>query len=189
MTKGPKPRTVVHIKHSGLSELLDRPGGLARQQAIAQATKNVEAMRGTFIETLGGLIDRLCLVAEPGRAPNASRLAELEALANQVITLAGTYGFAHLTEATMRLCDLLMALSGRNIMLEDALALHVQAVRLFSPANAPMTDDAANMVLQELRRVLVHFRIGIGPSTVRTLPTQDAAAKGQKAAPAARTVH
>ena len=182
MTK-PKSRTIVHTRHSRLAELLDRPGGMGRQQAIAQATQNVEAMRGTFMKTLAGLIDRLCQVAEPGRAPDASRLAELEALANQVITLSDTYGFLHLTEATMRLCDLIVALAGRNIMLEDALALHVQAVRLFSPANAPMTDEAANVVLQELRRVLTHFKIGVGPS--RMQPARPA----ETTAPSPQSIH
>lgn len=190
MIKKPTSRTVVHIKHSKLSELLDRDGGIARQQAIARATQNVEAMRATFMERLGELIDRLATVAEPGRAPDASRLAELEALANQIITLSGTYGFTHLTEATMRLCDLIVALMARNTVLEDALALHVQAVRLFAPANPPMTDGAAHVVLQELRRVLAHFDIAVGARENRSSPARDTlAGHGEGTAHPPQTMH
>lgn len=148
-----------------LGEIVDRPGGMTSQQAVAAASRNVEAMRGEIMGALDELVDQLATAAQ--LAPGVERLSLLELLANQIITLAGTYGLHFLAETSKRLCDLAMALEGRDGTQEAALVLHIRAVRLFSPRNPPLAVPAAQGVLSELHKVLHHLNVQRMPATGR----------------------
>lgn len=161
-----KPKVVTYRPANRLADLVVRRGGVSRAAAIEAAERNVEAMRESFLAILDELVAELEVAAMPGRSEAAARLAEIEKIANRIITLAGTYGLAHLTEAAKRLCDLILGLPAHGLALEEAIALHVRAVRLFRPGNIPPEPQAAHTVLQELHRVLEHFGIAVPPEPV-----------------------
>ena len=142
-----------------LATLVDRPGGKWRDEAIAAAARNLEAMRETSLLAIGGLIDELDPPrAKPGAA-TTQRLAGVERAGNQIITLAETFGLAALAEACKRLCDLAYALRESGDCPSRPLAVHVGAIRLLAPGPRQLDDASARLVLDELGKMHVHFGI------------------------------
>lgn len=142
-----------------LSRMVTREGGVHRDIIIARAAANVEAMREEFMDVLYGLIEQLAQLAADTGQPAMQRLEAIEQLGDQIITLSGTYGLVSLQEAAMRLCDLTMALIARQEMIQDAVIIHINAVRLFGPRNDVSDAATAAKVLSDLRRVQKHFNI------------------------------
>lgn len=148
-----KPVLKTFAAPSRLSKLVDRPGGLQRQLAIAQAARNVEELRAHFMPVLAELVEQL-VDASLDITLDQERLLRLERIANRIITVAGTYGLGSLEEAAKRLCDLLQIFENRQTVMPEILRIHVDAVRLFSPMAAPCDDAAAAKILSELKAVL-----------------------------------
>jgi len=149
------------VPSTRLSRLVDRDGGLWRDQAIGEAARGLAVLRERFFDILMGLIKDAEDAALPAPEMLQDRLCRLQRLANQIINLAGTFGLAALGEAAKRLCDLTSALKERDTELDDAILIHVQALRLFAPRAAYPGPEAASAILAELRRVLHHFEIPI----------------------------
>lgn len=136
-----------------LSVLVMRDGGLWRAEAIAAAERNVESIRERSLAALDGLVEEICAAAAPELAldPYCDRL---ERIANQIITLSGTYGLFHLCDAAKRLCDLLTIVRDRRELLRPPLEVHLSAIRLFAPHNPPPADESARSILRQLEKVL-----------------------------------
>jgi len=148
-----------YIAPSRLATLVDRPGGKRREEAIADATRNLESVRGSsmdVIEELVAEIERRC--GNCVTAPLAERPA-IEYVANQIITLAGTFGLLPLSEACKRLCDLVSAAEMRPELLARPLAIHARAIRLLAPKSVALDATSAMLLLSELRKVLEHFGV------------------------------
>lgn len=164
MSEKPTPQTIVvkrYMVPNRLATLVNRPGGRLRDEAIAEATRNLETVRGTSmdaIEDLIGDIERQC--DDCCTAPKVA-CEEIKRLANQIITISGTYGLSGLSEACKRLCDLISAAATRPKVLQGPLSVHVGAIRLLSPKNSPLDATSAMLLLGELRRVLEHFDVAV----------------------------
>jgi hypothetical protein len=152
-------KLVIHIPRTRLAALVARPGGVWRDEAIAEATRRVEALRIPYMEVIDEMIGQL--EAASSRQPQDERLMLLTQLSDRIITLAGTFGLTSLMEAAKRLCDLTQALGTRGIADRGQIAVHIRAIRLFGPLAQPVSEEAAQNVLSELRRVLQHFGIQI----------------------------
>lgn len=134
-----------------LAALVERPGGLPRGLAIIEGRRRLEAQRAPALAVIGGLIETLESLAA---APHA-HLREIRRAADQVIALAALYGLDALAGAARMLCDLALALDARKAVHDDAIAVHVRALRLLS-ADA----SGASRILAELDRVQAHLGPG-----------------------------
>lgn len=143
-----------------LARLVDRPGGRDRQIAIAEAEQRVEEMRTHFMSVLSDLLENLARISLDRSLPLAHRLACMDSLTDQVITMAGTYRLNALRQAGEYLCDLLAADVTRAGNAQNAIDVCINALRLFSPATGAGPDAGATAnVLSELRLVLAHLGV------------------------------
>ena len=153
----PVPMMKRYLVPNRLADLAARPGGIWKSEAIIAMERNLEAIRATSMVALSGMIAEVC-----GPAPDAGdfdrHCAWLEKLGNQIITLSGTFGHEHLSDAAKRLCDLVSVMRARGGMLPSPLSVHLGAIRLFAPHNPRLADTSAAMVLDELKKVLVHLQ-------------------------------
>ena len=84
--------------------------------------------------------------------------------ADQIVTLAGTFGYQSLDLATRSLCDVTDGLLGAGIDDVAPIAVHVQAMRLMAPGAPALSPPETANVLGELARILTHFEL----STIST---------------------
>lgn len=134
-----------------LAVLVERPGGLPRGLAITQGQRRLDEQRAPALAMIGGLVETLEDLAARQHAP--ARLPEMRRTADRVIALATLYGQDALAEAGRMLCDLLLTLETRQTVHDDAIGVHVRALRLL---NADIS--AAPRLLDELGRVQSHLR-------------------------------
>ena len=150
-------KLIIHTPRTRLSALVSRPGGVWRDEAIAEATRLVETLRIPYMEVLDEMIGQLETANTRQDRSFEERLMLLTRLSDRIITLAGTFGLTALMEAAKRLCDLAQALVTRGIADRGQIAVHVRAIRLFGPRAQPVSEEAARNILNELRRVLEHL--------------------------------
>jgi hypothetical protein len=158
MTTSKKP-PLVSVPHNVLRELLTRPGGKSRINAIADAESEVETLRATSLEAIEAAIESIEAAARGQMTGRLSR-AELECVlkeADLIVALADTFGLTHLDAAGRSLCDLTSSFLTTGQHDADPVRVHARALRLFSPKNKPLSDEEAQMVLTELVRFCAHF--------------------------------
>ncbi|HEV2563378.1 MAG TPA: hypothetical protein VGT78_14675 [Rhizomicrobium sp.] len=164
----------THFPQNRLSSLINRPGGTWRDEAIAEATRQVETLRDSSMDAVDALIGKLEAAAARKEQGAIEQLKEIQQLSDQIITIAGTFGLVFLVETAKRLCDLAQAFLARGKTDAEAIAVHIRAIRLFGPKGTALSDQAANSVLLELRRVLQHFEVAIPEEPSDALPDLEA---------------
>lgn len=146
---------VLHVKNR-LGELLSREGGISRDEATSNAMLLIEELRESCESDICGEIARLEATFR-ATAPDDLRLATMLKLSDGVLTLAGTFGFGALDQATKCLCDLVAGMMRQGIFLAEPIRVHVEAMRLFAPGSAPLGAEETAHILEQLERVLGHF--------------------------------
>jgi hypothetical protein len=150
---------LTHFPKIRLAELVGRFGGVSRDEAIAQAKKELEAMRGesdevieTSLKTLEGVV---YAPAERNRYSEA-QLKQILVLCDQIVTLAGTFEYRALDQTTRSLCDVADGLlrSGRPDI--ASIHVHMRALRMVSPKAPALSDDQFAVMLAELKKILAH---------------------------------
>jgi hypothetical protein len=151
---------MIHFPKTRLSELVKRVGGISRDDAVEGATQQMESLRGESDDVIEAAIAALEAIGQAARRHGkCSRAQMLEILqhGDQMVTLAGTFGYGPLGIATRSLCDIAdgMLRAGSDDI--APILVHVQAVRMMSPRSPALMPENANKVLAELTRVLTHF--------------------------------
>jgi hypothetical protein len=143
-----------------LSELASRPGGISRSDAIAGAMKGIEASRGegdAVVTKSIADIEALLRTAQGGKLP-ADSLSSILKLADQVVTISGTFGYWSLDKVARSLCDLADGLLNSEQYHLAPVAVHVQSLRLLSPTSGITLGDAEIEKIQgELAKVLTYY--------------------------------
>src|ERR1700760_3006474 len=99
---------LMHFPKTRLSELVKKFGGMSRDDAVAAATRQLETMRGEADAAILTAMNQLeKIVSSDKSGGSAAVMSELLPLCDQIVTLAGTYGYTALDKATRSLCDLL----------------------------------------------------------------------------------
>src|SRR5581483_3818220 len=91
------PKKILFPK-TRLSELLDQPGGVDRDAAVAEAARAIETLREDCSQAINESIAEIEAVLarqKAGRLP-AGSTREILSHADRIVTLAGTYGYASL---------------------------------------------------------------------------------------------
>jgi hypothetical protein len=156
---------IIPVKNR-LGELLHRPGGLKRDEAITAADQNVETLREEFVASIPGEIAALeSILAAAGRQRVAA--GDLEVMlerAAHLLTLSGTFGYDLLDRVVKRFCDLVCGMIEKNIEDAAAVDVHLCAMRLVCPGANGLTEAEAGHMLEGLAKVHAHY--GIEPLDV-----------------------
>lgn len=138
-----------------LAGMVNRPGGLLRDAAIAHGQRALEQHRASARERLSGLIEVLDADTRAPGLPGDG--CELQRTTDRVIELAALFELAELEDAGKSLSELLSLFRATGRPHAGAIAVHVQAMRLLAGAAAP--SEMAG-VMEKLGRVRAHFGAG-----------------------------
>ena len=158
MKKAPKCIT-IRMKNR-LGELLRRPGGIDKEQAVAVAHEHVESLRDEYVKAIPSEIEALEAIIANARRDgiSASKIQELLDCADRLLVLSGTFGYPLLDAVVMSFCDLGIMMIENDIVSLEALEVHLRAMRLVCPELSKATDVDAKYVLDELSKIHAHFK-------------------------------
>jgi hypothetical protein len=149
----------IYFPKLRLTEKVMAAGGTTREDAVAGAIANLQTISAEGDFVMNGSIQSIeKLVKGSGGKLETAALNELLVHADQVITLAGTFGYDYLDRAARSMCDTIDCLQTQNSSDLAPIAVHADAMRLFAPKKGGPTGDAAEAVLAELARVLAYYR-------------------------------
>lgn len=143
-----------------LGELLRRPGGVGREQALTEADVNVESLRAEYIKAIPGEIEALETImagVESGEI-SAGEIQKLLDYADRLLVLSGTFGYPLLDAVVKSFCDLGMAMVAEKITSVAGLNVHLRAMRLVCPDAAAIDEAEGENVLNELAKIHAHFK-------------------------------
>lgn len=150
---------LTHFPKIRLTELVGRFGGVSRDEAIAQAKKELAAARSEGNEVIEGSIKALETIvfapAERNRY-SESQLKQILVLCDQVVTLAGTFDYVALDQTTRSLCDVADGLLRTKRTDIASIHVHMRAMQMVNPKAPPLGEEQINMMLAELRKILAH---------------------------------
>lgn len=146
---------LTHFPKSRLSELVGRFGGLTREEAIAAATRELDVMRPetdkAIISTIAQMEE---IVAGAAKRGDAERMRQLLPCCDQIVTLAGTFGYGSLDTAARSLCDLLDGLLNQGKEDIASIRVHIQTMRMLAPGTALLSEKHVALMLLELQKLL-----------------------------------
>ncbi|HVZ27726.1 MAG TPA: hypothetical protein VG798_03640 [Rhizomicrobium sp.] len=147
----------VHFPVLPLQEAVSRPGGITRENALEAAQENVREISGEADQTIETAILALEAMRPAGGNFTVEQLRSVLAKGDEIINLAGTFGYVSLDRATRSLCDITDGLIQAGKGDFAPVAVHVRAMRLFSPlATAPGPEQSV-LILEELAKVTAHY--------------------------------
>ncbi len=149
-------RAQIYSPRYRLTDMVDRPGGIKRDIAIARARSLVETQRPPAIRELEVVICGLEKLASSSGLDLQENLPKARRMADRVINLATLYDYLPLADAAMRLSDLCQIFTETQSSDRRAFAVHVQALRLLQAGEGGA--PAAKGILVGLDKVLAHAR-------------------------------
>lgn len=152
-------RVTVHFPTLPLQEAASHPGGVTRENAVEAAQENLRAISGegdATIETAIAALEAIVGQADAGRLTPEQLRAVLNE-ADQVVNMAGTFGYAALDRASRALCDVADGLLREDRLEAAPVAVHIRAMRLFSPLRAAPPAEETARILAELAKVAAFY--------------------------------
>lgn len=152
--------TKVYFPKIRLQEMLGRPGGMTREDALAAALENVRSISGEGDQLIEEAIARIESIsaAHQNNSLSKEQLTEVLNQADQIVTLAGTFGYVALDRATRALCDIADGLLRNNMDHAAPVLVHAKALRFFAPSGTARSDDEARGVLSELGKIRAFYK-------------------------------
>jgi hypothetical protein len=135
-----------------LAKLIRLPGGKRIEEALADADVNLKAIEGPCLTVIDDLIGRIRALAAPAN-PGAEALDEIYARSNEIVGMGGVFGMPDLSAAAYSLCELVDRTRDHGGPSQDALAVHVDSLRLFRLGQA-ITDEQRRAMLAGLADVV-----------------------------------
>ena len=145
-----------------LAALAEAFGGKSRDEAVADAGKALESMRGesdAVIEQSIGMLEELVRKAAVEEGCSQQYMQEILCLGDQIVTLAGTFTYKNLDIAARSLCDVTDGLIHQRRSNLASIQVHVQALRLMAPKSPPLTDEDVDKILSELAKIITFYGI------------------------------
>lgn len=151
---------IIPVKNR-LGQMLRKPGGIGRAEAIESAGKNVEMLREEFVAAIPGEVAALEMVLEAAGRKHLSA-AQLDAMlrrAGQLLTLSGTFGYDLLDQVVKRFCDFAMGMIEKNLHEAAPIDVHLRTMRLVCPGGRELSEAEADHMLTQLAAVHAHYGI------------------------------
>lgn len=142
-----------------LAKLAARPGGIMRDIAIENAMESLESMRGEGNEAIHQGMDAIEKILGE---TNDNRLAlaqikDVLTCADQLVTLAATFGYQPFERCMKSLCDVADGLINGGREDKAPIAVHVRTMRLLAPGSSALSPEQVEVVLGELAKILTHY--------------------------------
>ena len=151
---------VIPVKNH-LGQLLNKPGGIKREEALENAEKNVESLREEFVAAIPGevtALEDLFAVANMSGL-SAELLMGMLQRASQLLTLSGTFGYDLLDTVVRRFCDFVAGMIDKGLTDTVPVGIHLRAMRLLCPGNADLSLEEAERMLGSLAALHDHYHI------------------------------
>ena len=140
-----------------IAEMINQPGGILIADALQRAHGNVESLHADMAAAIDAALVRLqAMSGDLPTAPSAEVLGELYEIGNEIVGFAVTLQLRDMGRAAYSLCELLERSRVRQTWSADALAVHVEALRLLREPNGDAATRRA--ILEGLDRVLAVAR-------------------------------
>lgn len=137
-----------------LKRLMKEHGGIRVGDALNRADAAIENMRDECLVAIDAKI--AAIAAFKGQA------AEMDAryvLSNEIYAEAGVLGLAELSDVAHNLCELL-SFEGHATLSEQAVGVHVDAMRALRSPAVSASSKLRRVVLEELHRLAAHLAGG-----------------------------
>jgi chemotaxis protein histidine kinase CheA len=151
---------VIPVKNR-LGQMLRKPGGVSRTEAVTAAVQNVDTLREEFVAAIPQEIAALeeMLAAAGRKHVSKDDLDAMLRRAGNLLTLSGTFGFTLLDQVVKRFCDLAVGMMEQGLDQGAAVAVHLRTMRLVCPGGAELSSFEAGHVLDSLEQVHAHLGI------------------------------
>lgn len=152
--------TKVYFPKIRLQELLGRPGGMSREDALEAALENVRSISGEGDQLIEEAIAKIESIsaAHQNNSLSKAQLTEVLNQADQIVTLAGTFGYVALDRATRALCDIADGLLRNDMDHAAPILVHAKALRFFAPSGTSRSEAEAIGILSELGKIRAYYR-------------------------------
>jgi hypothetical protein len=157
------PRPVkTFFPQTRLSELVKRAGGISRDDAVAGALECLETVRSDCDGEIRRSMDSIeaIVAASDGKSLHASDMRSILQLSDQIVTLAGTFGYQALDKVMRSMCDVTDGLLQARLSDAAPIRVHAQAMRLMAPGSMVLSAGETDKVLSELAKILTHYNFG-----------------------------
>jgi hypothetical protein len=148
--------SVVSIKRPviNLPKQLRVPGGIPLVEAVTAAEQNLKAAGALYMAVVtGGINEIVAFAATASAAYDEALQAPMYDRARNLIGVASVCGLPSTDEALCSLCDLLDQMKQRQVWDRDAVAVHVNALRLLVAHPGLEGKDGAAAILDGLHQV------------------------------------
>lgn len=143
-----------HTPENRLAKLMRVPGGKRVADALADADKGLDGLRGECLDELTAVLSKAeKLVAKAGALPGAALVGRLYALVSATIGLPTTCGLPSLDAMLVSLSDLLDHMTSAKTWDADAVEVHLRAFRLLLHTEAARDGAGAEAILGGLRQI------------------------------------
>lgn len=141
-------------KPNRLAKLVHQPGGVSMNEAVRAANASLEGLRETVVGEVEATLDRMQAIGAGLRSgPDEPALAELYALSNVIIGMAGVFGMERFGAVAYSLCELIERIRRRGKWDAPAVQLHLDTLRRLRAE--PAGDDAQHeRVVAGLRQLV-----------------------------------
>lgn len=148
---------IIRVKNI-LGELLSKPGGISREDAVHEAQQLIEELREDCEKAVPVEITRLEeMVNAAGKQITASQLSEIIDQVDPLLTLSGTFGSETLDAVVKRFCDLCVGMLEKGITTTAPLDVHLRAMRLVFKTE--MSAEQSAEILEELSLIHTHYGV------------------------------
>jgi len=150
----------VYFPMTRLAELAARDGGITRAMALESAMESIGSMRPQADAEIENSIKAIeDAVAGQRQVPEEGLRAILR-YGDQIVTLAGTFGYEALDHAAKSLCDLADGMLRTGMHDAAPVVVHIQTIRLMAPGGTALEPTHTEKMLEELAKVLKFFDFG-----------------------------
>jgi hypothetical protein len=151
--------TITHFPKTRLSQLIGRLGGVSRSDGVEEAKKHLESMREKADDVIRGSLASLETIIFHPQLPSTyspAQMQEILCLADQIVTLAGTFDYVALDKATRSLCDVTDGLVRTKRNDVASIHVHLRAMQMLAPGTVALPPDHVDMLLSELAKIMAH---------------------------------
>jgi hypothetical protein len=138
-----------------LASLIKLPGGKKLKDALADAQRNLDVVKPECVNRIDELLAEIQLLSSGAGDPDAAVRERLYDLANQIVSLAGTFGLAGVGRAAYSLCELIDCTLDTGGCARGEVLVHIESLQLLRhPERLGAAGEAA--VLDGLAKIIRH---------------------------------
>ena len=138
-----------------LAALIKMPGGKKLKDALADAERNLETVKSDCVGQIDQLVGELQTLASGAGDPDLAARERIYDLANQIVSLAGTFGMSGLGRAAYSLCELVDITLDAGGCPRGEIRVHTESLQLLRhPERLGQAGEAA--VLEGLAKIIRH---------------------------------